>query len=265
MKKISMLVLLLVCCLGTFGQNNQIVRQEVELSKIHNSTVLFTLGQSNSANYGQRQYPYTATHEVYNYFQGKLYKAQDPLLGATGTGASVWGVLGDKMIEAKVTESVTIVPIGIGSVTVGAWAKGGVHHELLLKTIDDLNNHHVKIDCICWHQGESDNIFNTSTEKYIEQFLSIREAFRSKGINAPIIIAVASYHPLCLKEDNGCSEDIRKAQKELAKRYDDIYLGPDTDKLNKCYQRADGIHFSWVGQRMHADMWLKSLRKVLKK
>lgn len=239
-------------------------RQEVDFNKIHGSTVIFTFGQSNSANYGQKQYLYTAEHDVYNYYKGKLYKAQDPLLGATGPGASVWGRLGDKLIEAGLTESVTIVPIGIGGVTVGSWAKGGANHSLLEKTLDELLAKNIRIDCICWHQGESDNIKNTSTEEYMEQFLTIREAFRERGIKAPIVVAVASYHPLCLEEERGCSSDIRNAQKRLAKEYKDIYPGPDTDKLDKCYQRADGIHFSHVGQQQHAALWVDALRRLLK-
>lgn len=239
-------------------------RERVALSEIKNSTVIFTLGQSNSANYGQRQYLYTAKHQVYNYFNGELFKAKDPLLGATGQGASVWGILGDKLIEAELAESVTFVPIGIGSVTVGAWAEGGRHRALLEKTLDELVAKGIHIDYVCWHQGESDNIRNTSTHEYMQQFLSVREAFRSRGIEAPIVVAVASYHPLCLAEDHGCSDDIRDAQIRLAKEYKDIYRGPDTDKLNKLYQRADGIHFSYLGQQEHAALWLKCLRKLLK-
>ena len=246
-----------------FGQKKT-PREEVDFSKIQNSTVLFTFGQSNSANHGQVQYPYTPKHDVFNYYHGKLYKAKDPLLGATGNGGSVWGIVGDKLIEAGISKAVTVVPIGVGGVAISSWSKGGSSYKTLVNTVDALLAKNVKIDAICWHQGETDNIINTPTETYIQRFLSIREVFRSRGIDAPIIVAIASYHPLCLDEDKGCSDEIRDAQKELAKRYDDIIKGPDTDKLNKLYQRADGIHFSKLGQREHADLWVKSLRKALK-
>ena len=245
-----------------YGQ--QTPREEVEFNKIHNSTVLFTFGQSNSANYGQSRYLYTAKHNVYNYHNGKLYKAQDPLLGATGNGASVWGILGDKMIEKKMTDAVTIVPIGIGGVDIASWCKGGACYNTLIKTLDELKAANVKIDFICWHQGETDNIQNTPTDTYIQRFLSIREVFRSRGIEAPFIVAIASYHTWCLDEDYGKSDDIRNAQKQLAKQYKDIFRGPDTDKLDKLYQRADGIHFSYLGQRQHADMWVKAIKKASK-
>ena len=265
MKKLLLILLLSLLTLNLDAQNeSEKKRYEVPFERIKRSMVLFTFGQSNSANYGQKQYLYTAKHNVYNYYKGKLYKAHDPLLGATGQGASVWGILGDKLIDANLTESVTIIPIGIGGVTVGSWAKGGVNHVLLENTLDELITKGIHIDCICWHQGESDNINNTSTEKYMKDFLTIREAFRERGIDAPIVVAVASYHQLCLDEDYGRSADIRNAQKRLAKEYKDIYPGPDTDKLDKCYQRADGIHFSHIGQQQHASMWVKALRKLLK-
>ena len=238
-------------------------REVVPFDKIHESMVLFTFGQSNSANYGQWNYLYTCKEEVYNYFNDTLYKAKDPLLGANGEAASVWTLAGDKIIEKGLAKSVTIIPIGIGGVEIAAWAKGGKYYNYLIKTLDEVVKHGIEIDYICWHQGESDNIANTSVKDYINRFLTIREAFRSHGIEAPFIVAQASYHPDCLEEGHGCSKEIRKAQKELAKKYDEIYLGPDTDKLNKVYHRADGVHFSHVGQRLHADMWVKSIKRLI--
>ena len=48
--------------------------------------------------------------------------------------------------------------------------------------------------------------------------------FRSRGIKAPIVIAIASYHPNLVEKDNGFNENIRKAQKQLAEKYDDILV-----------------------------------------
>jgi lysophospholipase L1-like esterase len=262
MKRLVLLACLLVGGLTAHAQGyaKTADREAVPFEKVKGSVVLFTFGQSNSANFGQRSRLYTCQHEVYNYFNDTIYKAKDPLLGANGGWGSVWTLVGDKMIEKGLAKSVTVIPIGVGGVEVAAWAKGGKLHDLLLKTLDEVVRHNIEIDYICWHQGESDNIANTPKEVYIERFLSIREAIRSRGIKAPIIVAVASYHPDCLEEDLGCSKEIREAQKELAKRYDDIFVGPDTDKLDQLYQRADGVHFSHMGQRMHADMWIKAIK-----
>src|SRR5688572_1725112 len=49
---------------------------------------LLCLGQSNAANSGDR--PRGVQQNVFNYFDGVLYPARDPLLGATGRGSSMW-------------------------------------------------------------------------------------------------------------------------------------------------------------------------------
>ena len=229
-------------------------------SNIKDSKVIFTFGQSNSANHGQGHY--FPTHNVMNYFDGKIYPSQDPLIGATGEGGSVWNIVADKMIEEKMAKSVTIIPIGVGGVEISAWAKGGFLHEKLISTVEQIKEKGIKPDYILWHQGESDNIAGTSTEEYIARFETIREVFCSRGIKAPIVIAIASYHPNLVEKDNGFNENIRKAQKQLAEKYDDIFIGPDTDNLDKVYQRADGIHFSTVGQKEHAEGWIEAIKKV---
>jgi lysophospholipase L1-like esterase len=259
-KTFSILAMALMVLLPISAQN--VSRTEVSLDSIKGSMVLFTFGQSNSANYGQISHLYKARNAVYNYSNGHLYRAQDPLVGASGNGASVWGRVGDLLIDEHIARKVTIIPIGIGSVKVGDWAKSGKLYTLLEQTLDDLVKRGIKIDYICWHQGESDNIANTPTETYIKSFLSIREAFRSRGLQAPFIVAVVSYHPECLAEGHGISQDIRNAQIKLAKDYDDIFPGPDTDKLNQLYMRADGVHFSYLGQQLHAKLWVKAIKKL---
>ena len=230
------------------------------LDKMKGSMVLFTFGQSNSANYGQGHYK--SQNEVYDYYEGKLFHAEDPLFGSGGEGATVWTRLGDKIIDAGMAERVTIVPIGVGGVRVGAWAKGGELYERLVNTVESLKKNGVELTYILWHQGETDNILNTTKEDYVKMFETIREVFRSRGIEAPIVVARASYHPACLDENHGNSTEVRDAQKELADKYEDIYPGPDTDLLDRTWQRGDGVHFSVLGQDLHAEMWLKSLKKV---
>ena len=232
----------------------------VPMAKADDSLVLFTFGQSNSANHGQGHYQ--PKHPQYNYFEGKLYPAAEPLIGATGEGGSVWTRLGDKLVEAGMAKQVTLVPIGVGGVRIAAWAKGGELYDKLVGTVEQMKRDNLTPDYILWHQGETDNILNTPTDEYIRLFESIRDVFRSRGIEAPIVIAQASYHPHCLDEANGKDEAIRSAQQQLADKYDDIYLGPDTDTLDKAWQRADGIHFSTIGLEQHAALWLDALEAV---
>lgn len=234
----------------------------IPVEKANDGMVMFTFGQSNSANHGWGNY--SPRNKVYNYYEGMLFPSTDPLIGATGHGGSVWNRLADKVIDNKITNQVTIIPIGVGGVEISAWAKGGYLHDTLIKTVELMKTQNITPDCILWHQGESDNISNTSKEDYIKMFETIREVFRSRGINSPIGIAVASYHPMCISEGEGNDSNIREAQIELTKKYKDIFLGPDTDKLNKALHRADGVHFSEIGQEEHAEGWLKAIKKNIK-
>ena len=230
-----------------------------DLSK--ETTVILVFGQSNSSNYGQSKYD--CKWEVYNWYDGKIVKARDPLKGADGQGGSVWGRLGDKMIESGLASKVLLVPLGIGSTTVADWSKGGIHHGKLLTTLTKLEEQHINIDLIIWHQGESDNFKNTSSSDYIESFEVIRKAIIDYGVIAPIFMSIASYHPNVnsLKNKNlGCDPDIQAAQHALIKNYPDIFAGVNTDKLDKSYYRYDGIHFSVLGLEKNASLWLEVLK-----
>jgi hypothetical protein len=77
-----------------------IQRTEVPISSVHSGRIMVALvfGQSNSANSGET--PYKSRQGVYNFYKGKLYRAQDPLLGATGDGGSVWTRLGNNWVTS---------------------------------------------------------------------------------------------------------------------------------------------------------------------
>ena len=131
MKKVFIVIIFLVFETGMFSQtffNPENMRSKDslvtgEFMKRQNGTpfndfnnnewtVIFTFGQSNSANYGQTTY--TCKLEVYSWYNGRMAKAADPLPGAGGEKGSVWGRLGDKLIEAGMARKVLIVPVGVG-------------------------------------------------------------------------------------------------------------------------------------------------------
>ena len=61
--------------------------------------VAFVFGQSNSANHGDEKFR-TASPAAANFWNGKYFAAEDPLLGATGRGGSPWTLMANKLIEA---------------------------------------------------------------------------------------------------------------------------------------------------------------------
>src|SRR5471030_1372619 len=86
--------------------------------------VAFVFGQSNSANHGDEKFR-APSPAVTNFWNGKYFAAEDPLLGATGEGGGPWVLLANKVIEAKTFDSVILIAAGVAAAPVEAWTTGG--------------------------------------------------------------------------------------------------------------------------------------------
>ncbi len=214
--------------------------------------VALAFGQSNSANHGSVLD--NGDRNVYNFYQGELYEAQDPLLGATGDGGSVWTRLGRKLIASKKYDAVVFVTVGVGGSEIGRWTPGGDLHPRVLGAIRDLKAQGLDVTHLLWHQGEADNRLGTSQEAYRERFLRLLSSIRSQGVDAPIYVSTTtrcgSLNP---------NEHVRQAQIKLIDAGSGILAGPDTDILTGVDRKRDGCHFSDVGLGKFADLWLKKL------
>ena len=230
-----------------------IPRAEIPLSSVHAKRVMVALvfGQSNAANFGES--PHTARERVYNFYQGKLYAAQDPLLGAHGDGGSVWTRLGNKLIASQHYDAVVFIALGIGGATLARWKPDGDLHPRLLEAIQDVQAHHLSITHVLWHQGEADASLKTSQSAYTTMFLEMVSSIRQQGVHAPIYISVATR---CQKQRE--DHEVRQAQQALVNPLQGLYAGPDTDQLG-LGERYDGCHFSDEGLEKFAELWLAKL------
>lgn len=233
--------------------NSPVQRVEVPISSVRSGRVMvaFVFGQSNAANAGET--PYKSRQGVYNFYKGKLYPAQDPLLGATGDGGSVWTRLGDKLIEKKYYEAIVFVPLGVHATEIARWKSDGDLHPALLQVIHEVEAQGLTITHLLWHQGEWDARLKTRQSAYKIMFLDMLSSIRKQGVNAPIYVSVATR---C--HEQRPDEQIRQAQQELVNPAQGIYGGPDTDKLGFC-DRYDGCHFSDEGLEKFAQLWLEKL------
>jgi len=266
MKKILYWVILVAIILVVgnlvLGNNNKKASQPTNTSNINNrevvdnnvlqdKKVLYALvfGQSNSGNYGDGKY--TCQEPVYNWHDGKLYKAADPLLGTDGGGGSVWSRLGDKLIEQGLYDAVVFVPIGVGATAISEWSPGGKHHPALLKAIRD----NPKINCIMWHQGESDTLAGTSEEEYYDKLQQLIQSIRNEGNNSPFYVSVATFHT------GKTSIPIQNAQREIVDPSKNILQGPNTDNLigDKYRRIEDYVHFTSEGLNNFANLWVNVL------
>lgn len=214
------------------------------------SMIALVFGQSNAANSGQS--PGQASDQVYAFFEGHLYPAQDPLPGADGSGGSVWTRLGDRIIAAGLYPSVIFVPIAAGGSEISRWTPAGDLYPRLTQTFSALQQADLTLTHLLWHQGESDAQI-TPPEIYQHRFLQMLEGIRAQGVEAPIYVSQATF---CRGRQD---PNLRRAQGDLVDPTLGIRPGPNTDRIGLC-DRLDGCHFSDSGLEQAADLWLKVLK-----
>src|SRR5215831_14705799 len=79
------------------------------------SLTIVTLGQSNAANFAQCHYQSVTDVLNFNLYDGKCYRAIDPLVGASGDGGNFATRLGDILIWRGFAERVILAPIAMGN------------------------------------------------------------------------------------------------------------------------------------------------------
>jgi len=243
-------------------ERSQPNREYADLRLIHadSTAVILTLGQSNAASSGQGVYH--SRNEVYEFYQDTLFTAIDPLLGDAGNGGcSVWTRLGDMLIDSGQYRRVILIPSAVGATTVQSWAEGTCS-GILQERLEMISRHGINVTHIVWHQGESDNLENTSGEVYKERLKKVFERIRGTGVEAPFWVCVASYHPEMIGvKEQGLDTCIRRAQIEFVAETPGTRPGPDTDLLNLASDRYDGVHFSRTGLDAFARQLYQALRK----
>ncbi|MCH7414366.1 sialate O-acetylesterase [Belliella sp. R4-6] len=242
------------------------IPMHIDLDSILNipdTGIILTIGQSNAANYGQGSYD--TKFISYELIGENIVVAKDPLSGADGVGVSVWTRLTDRLIEKQIFKNVIIIPIAIGSTEISCWSKGECNKKLtgVLSKIDKLK---LKVNYIIWHQGESDNLANTSLKEYKNNLTLIKRQIDESIGNTPIIVSIASYHPAMIGlKEFGTDEVIRKAQTSFIMENNNTIKGPDTDLYDKIYYRHDGVHFSKLGLDVFADDLFEIIMKSEKR
>jgi hypothetical protein len=236
------------------NDNSEMLSEKVEehVAQLQDKRVMVAIvfGQSNSANYGESRR--RAKEGVYNFYNGKLYRAEDPLLGATGNKGSVWTRLGEKIVEEKLYDGVIFISIGVASTPIARWTIGGDLHSRIINAISDVMQSGLKVTHLLWHQGEAD--VKTSKKDYKMMFINMVYSIRSKGIEAPIYVSIAT------RCEGSILSEIQEAQSELVDISSGIYAGPNTDSLGFCY-RYDGCHFSDEGLEQYAELWIEKLKE----
>jgi len=212
--------------------------------------VFITYGQSNSVNSGQLGYE--TSEDVYMFLNGETYKYHDPALGGTGGNGSVWGRVGDQLIQNNVTNSVVFVNTGWGGATLNILTNTGAYiffDEQLRSVMDEYG----KIDGILFHQGESNHQHKGGSSEYESDFLTLLSNIRNLT-DAPFYLSQVS---LC---QNNQDELLLKIQDKLIREYKGVLRGPNSDLLfDPKFRLPDYCHFSKAGLDELSRMWLESI------
>lgn len=220
--------------------------------------VLLISGQSNSANHGGQRYASQYGDQVINYFDGKCYIAQSPLLGSTGLEGDSWTLLGNLLIQQGKAERVVIASTGIAGSAVSQWEVGSPYQQMLQSSTQKLLTQY-RVTHMLWHQGETDYGKRTSQEDYEKLFSGIADALRQQGMDAPIYVSQASqcWMDMHWRADN----PVVMAQRALVNSEKNIRAGVNSDALMGALDRYDNCHFSGSGQEKFARAWLELLTK----
>ena len=219
----------------------------------NNTGIYITYGQSNSTNHGQ--IGYEVESNVYMFYNNNTFIYRDPSLGGTGLDGSVWGMVGDKLIEQGVYDEVIFSNCGWGGKSINELKKGEIF-EYLTENYTQLIEKFGRVDGILFHQGESDNVEN-GDKYYYDSFVEFLENLESNKIQTKIYLSRVSYCGLRLKND-----ELTSVQNKLIDDFSNVLEGPNTDLLtDKKYRLPDECHFSLEGYDKFSDMWVELLTK----
>jgi hypothetical protein len=247
---------------GTFGEAGRLVaypgKTEVTCPAPGPDTaVVLAIGQSNIANQAENRITSHYGKEVVNFFEGKCYRAESPLLGATAEEGEFLTLLGDRLVDDGAYRNVVIVASAVGASEIARWRKGGVLNGLMFHALTSLPPGY-RVTQVLWVQGEADYAIGTAPAAYTDDFHSLLDTLTEGGVTAPVFLAIATRCVSSWKVDNPIAADQRALVDNRR-----VFLGADTDALvGTDDRRPDGCHFGGRGQVKAADSFVSAIEKV---
>ena len=221
------------------------------------TAVILFIGQSIQSNDAGQRYVSTHGDQVVGWFDGHCSIAASPLLGASGDKGEPLTQVGNELIASGLFDRVILVPSSIGGTQIARWANGGDLQGMLGDVLDGLKSHY-RLTHIVWHQGEDDFNQRTSTAAYTQQFNTLVDLIRRKGVDAPIFVSITSR----CDDDSKWTPDnpVTIAQRALPDAARGLYAGVDTDALLQPIDRYDNCHLGSSGILKYASALVDVLR-----
>lgn len=212
-------------------------KQEAPCPSANESLVVVGFGQSNGSNHLLPRREDT-TGAVYNFYQGKCYTATDPMLGATGTGGSIWVPLGQRM-AALTHKNIVISTFGVGGSTIQRWEDRTDLGARMDANLTALKQVYPQVDYFLWVQGESDVDGNAPAYgRTLARVAALTKQY------FPHSLFGASSTSFCADR---MSDAITQTQKEIATTTPGMFWLGDTDQFRSAEYRRDNCHLSERG------------------
>ncbi|MBY3306161.1 sialate O-acetylesterase [Rhizobium laguerreae] len=231
------------------------------------TAVIVVIGQSLSVN--EVPTVYIPVHggaiDQLNIFDGKLYRAKDPLLGINVSGGAVTDLRGtwmlrmaDKLIADGHFDRVILVPMAVGNTRADQWASETTAPYLFNKiNVVALRLRDAGLPCtaIMWGQGESDTIAGTSQASYTASLNKIIAEFNHAIPNCPILVALES-------QIYGATSAAVLAAQASVVNGTSVFAGENVESIGPS-GRYDNTHLNETGADQRATLAVAALMAAL--
>lgn len=230
--------------------------REVYSKPLKNPLIIMIAGQSNAAN--SVSIKSSTSLPILNFFNGKLYRAKDPLLGATDKRGSLWIKTAEQVIQNSKYEEVIIVNVAKSNSSIFDWNNSSYNFHYLSSIYQALEYADLSPQLFLWVHGERDSIDKLNKNTYYEMLNHFFIRLKMLHKNKDILISLSSR---CY--DTQPNESIRSAQKKIILSSPSIHIGVDTDAFGNEF-RFDGCHYNSLGLKHISNEWAKSIIKIIK-
>lgn len=233
--------------------------------------VFLTAGQSNAAQYydsiyepvhSAQQFQFLGSDGTLREFREQVFgNSVPPLVG------SLWGKLGDNLIDEGMCTTVVWLLTAIGGTSASEWNSTGIYGQNIVTHIKRMNDLGITITAALWMQGETNTLLGTSQAVYFAQVSDMINMTRNNGFSGPWFIATETYlqfTPVCTP---ACiNAGVQAAQTQLTTDLVNVKAGPYLDDLGEPYRfviqpNNDYTHFNGtLGRDTVADRWITALQ-----
>ncbi|MBB3193491.1 sialate O-acetylesterase [Roseateles terrae] len=219
--------------------------------------VLVAMGQSNAGNHGDLTPQSGRRPALPVLHQGRCVMAQEPLPGGTGSGASLWSTLHQRLNGTWANKPIVWLVIGVESTRLDDWTDArSPLRRVWEREVDAAVATGWPIAGVLWQQGEADALSGTSTEDYAQGLRDLRAMTEARGLPGPWWLARSTLCPPGARKHE--RDEIRAAVKDLVDEPTHGFrAGADTDTLTGSMR--NGCHFSAEGVEAAAALWQKAL------